>query len=215
MKILRLFLTVSFMFILASEVLAKEPVIIDRPILWTFEREKLIREYSMEHYGKDEVLIEPKAVVVHWTASNSADGVYKYFYDEKMSDGTLNVASHFLVDKNGAIYRLTREVALNRHIIGYNWCAIGIENVGGKNGVEDLTEAQLEANIALIRYLKEKYPTIKYCFGHYQQDAARATGLFIEKVPDYYAKKIDPGKKFMYGLRKALSNELVFFDDDV
>lgn len=213
MKILRFCLTIIFIFAFILPIYAKELVIIDRPILWTFNREKLIREYAREHYGFDEILIEPKAVVAHWTASNSCDGVYRYFYDEKMADGTLNVASHFLVDKDGTIYRLTREVALNRHIIGYNWCAIGIENVGGKDGVEDLTEAQLNANIALIRYLKEKYPTIKYCFGHYQQDAARTTGLYIEKVPDYYAKKIDPGKKFMSGLKKALSNELIFFEE--
>ena len=190
--------------------------IIDKPIKWTENRERLIREYALEHYGISEIEIIPRAVVVHWTAINSAESTYKYFYNEEFTSGidagTLNVASHFIVDRNGTIYRLTSETALNRHAIGYNWCAIGIENVGGVNGKEDLTAAQLLANINLIRYLHEKYPTIEYIFGHYQQIEAKASGLFIENVPDYFAGKTDPGKIFMQLLKDYLEPEgLKFF----
>ena len=179
--------------------------IIYKPIEWTENRERLIEES-----------IIPQAVVVHWTATATFEGTYDYFYNEAFTSGidagTLNVASHFVVDRDGTIYRLTPENALNRHAIGYNWCAIGIENVGGVGGKEDLTDAQLKANINLIRYLCEGYPTIKYIFGHYQQVEARASGLFIEKVPDYFAEKIDPGKKFMQALRENLEGEgLIFF----
>ena len=190
--------------------------IIDKPIKWTENRERLIREYALEHYGISEIEIIPRAVVVHWTAINSAESTYKYFYNEEFTSGidagTLNVASHFIVDRNGTIYRLTSETALNRHAIGYNWCAIGIENVGGVDGKEDLTAAQLLANINLIRYLHEKYPTIEYIFGHYQQIEAKASGLFIENVPDYFAGKTDPGKIFMQLLKDYLEPEgLKFF----
>ncbi len=42
-----------------------------------------------------------------------------------------------------------------RHVIGLNYYSIGIENVGGKNNrKEDLTKAQLESNIKLIRISK-------------------------------------------------------------
>ena len=62
--------------------------------------------------------------------------------------------------KNGiSVNKGTWKRGANRHIIGYNWCAIGIENVGGVNGVEDLTDAQLEANVELIKYLHKKYAT--------------------------------------------------------
>lgn len=190
--------------------------IIDKPIKWTENRERLIEEYALEHYGFSATTIVPQAVVVHWTAVGSLESTYNYFYNEEFTSGidkgTLNVAAHFVVDRNGTIYRLTPETALNRHAIGYNWCAIGIENVGGVNGVEDLTAEQLQANIFLIRYLHEKYPTIKYIFGHYQQVEARASGLFIENVPDYFAEKIDPGKKFMKALRENLECDgLKFF----
>jgi len=124
------------------------------------------------------------------------------------------VGSHYLVARDGTIFQLTPEDALNRHIIGYNWCAIGVENVGGVNGLEDLTQEQVQANIALIRYLSEKYSTIKYVIGHYQQEQARSTGLYIEKVNGYYSLKIDPGPLFMGKVHKALQDtDLVFFKE--
>lgn len=190
------------------------PTIIYKPIMWTEHKEQLTREYAKLHYGKDITTIVPQAVVVHWTASTTMKPAFDWFYKEAMADGTLNVASQFMVDRDGTIYRLTPETALTRHIIGYNWCAIGIENVGGANNKkEDLTSAQLTANIKLIRYLHAKYPTIQYVFGHYQQIKAHKSGLYIENVKGYHSDKVDPGPKFMKGLKKALIKEnLVFFD---
>ncbi len=187
------------------------PDIVDKPIVWNEEKARLTEEYAQLHYGKVQTEIVPQAIVVHWTASNAWEPVYHYFNPEQRADGTVNVASHFLVSRNGTIYRLTPETRLNRHAIGYNWCAIGIENVGGVNGVEDLTDAQLAANIALVRYLHAKYPTIRYVFGHYQQDAARESGLYIENVAGYHSKKTDPGPIFMRGLRENLAEEGVIF----
>ena len=210
MKIL--FMIISLMISLMPSCLAIS--IVDKPIVWSENRERLIEEYAQLHYGKNETRIVPQAVVVHWTVSETWEQAYNWFYNESMADGTLNVASQFIVDRDGTIYRLSEETALNRHVIGYNWCAIGIENVGGIDGHEDLTEAQLTANIELIRYLHEKYPTIKYIFGHYQQNAARASGLYIENVAGYYSIKSDPGAKFMRSLHSALSeDDLIFFDE--
>ena len=189
------------------------PTIIYKPIMWSEHKEQLIREYAKLHYGKDITTIVPQAVVVHWTASATMKPAFDWFYKEAMADGTLNVASQFMVDRDGTIYRLTPETALTRHIIGYNWCAIGIENVGGANSKEDLTPAQLTANIKLIRYLHAKYPTIQYVFGHYQQIKAHKSGLYIENVKGYHSDKVDPGPKFMKNLKKVLTKEnLTFFD---
>lgn len=188
--------------------------IVDMPIEQSETRTQLIREYAETHYGRTETTIVPDAVVVHWTAADNWESTYNFFYAPERADGTLNVASHFLVDRDGTVYRLTEETLLNRHAIGYNWCAIGIENVGGVDGEEDLTQEQLTANIRLIRYLHKKYPTIRYVFGHYQQDEARESGLYIELVEGYRSEKIDPGPAFMRGLRENLSgNGLLFFPE--
>ncbi len=190
------------------------PEIVDMPIEQSELRTSLAREYAETHYGRTEVTIVPQAVVVHWTAADNWESTYNYFYSPERADGTLNVASHFLVGRDGTIYRLTEETALNRHAIGYNWCAIGIENVGGVDGEEDLTYEQLAANIRLIRYLHEKYPTIRYVFGHYQQDEARESGLYIEHVEGYRSEKSDPGPYFMRELRENLSKDgLLFFPE--
>lgn len=188
------------------------PVIIDRPVRMTEYRKQLTREYALRHYGEEFTEIVPQAVIVHWTESPEADGVYDYFYKEAMADGALNVCSQFLVDRDGTIFRLTPETMLDRHAIGYNWCAIGIENVGGVDRKEDLTPEQLLANVLLIRYLREKYPTVRYVWGHYQQTVAKDSGLFKEKVEGYFHGKVDPGPKFMKALRKQLKDTgLLFF----
>lgn len=214
-RILRNFIILPIILLyMTGTALAGMPQIIDMPISWSEYREQLIRDYAQTHYSLDQVYITPQAVAVHWTASGTWESAYNHFYAEDRGDGTLNVASHFIVDRNGQIYRLTPENALNRHIIGYNWCAIGIENVGGVGGAEDLTEAQVAANVELIRYLQQKFPTIRYVFGHYQQDVARESGLYIENVAGYRSEKIDPGPSFMGALRCQLADTgLIFYEE--
>lgn len=184
----------------------------DNFIPWSDYRDELGDEYTLKHYGQVYREIVPRAVVVHWTAMGTLESNWNFFYGAERDDGTLNVASQFLVGRDGTVWRLMPETKFARHVIGYNHCAIGIENVGGYDGQEDLTDAQLAANIRLIKYLHAKYPTIKYVFGHYQQDAARASGLYIELVAGYRSLKNDPGPTFMRGLREQLEGDgLIFY----
>lgn len=214
MKKIFLAICAAVMILSTSSAFAEEPPYLDNFITWTENRDKLIDEYTLKHYGKICREIIPQAVVVHWTAMGTLESNRNFFDAEDKGDGTLNVASQFLVGRDGTIWRLMPETKFARHIIGYNHCAIGIENVGGYDGREDLTDAQLDANIRLIRYLHAKYPTIKFVFGHYQQVAARASGLYVELVAGYHSIKSDPGKIFMRGLREELESDgLIFYDD--
>ncbi|WP_296330939.1 N-acetylmuramoyl-L-alanine amidase [uncultured Acidaminococcus sp.] len=193
---------------------AERPAIIQKYVALSPKRDALMKAYSKLHYGREMIEIEPRAVVVHWTANDSQEGTYQYFYAEEnpgLSHGTLNVGSQFLVGRDGTIWQLMPETALARHAIGLNWCAIGIENVGGVGGKEDLTKNQLAANVALISYLKDKYPTLTTVLGHYEQDKAKQTDLWREDVPNYYHGKIDPGPTFMKGLREALTKKGLTF----
>ena len=211
----KIFLTIcAAVILLSSTVHAEEMPFLDNFIPWSENRDRLGDEYTLKHYGKVIREIVPQAVVVHWTAMGTLESNRNFFYGEYRDDGTLNVASQFICGRDGTMWRIMPETKFARHIIGYNHCAIGIENVGGYDNNEDLTEAQLAANVRLIKYLHEKYPTIKYVFGHYQQGKARASGLFIENIPDYYAKKPDPGPIFMRGLRAQLESDgLIFYDE--
>lgn len=202
------------MLLINSLACAEELPFVDNFIPQSEYRDALTDEYTLKHYGQIYRQIVPRAVVVHWTAMGTLESNWNFFSAANRDDGTLNVASQFLVGRDGTVWRLMPETNFARHIIGYNHCAIGIENVGGYNGQEDLTEAQLAANVRLIKYLHEKYPTIEYVFGHYQQDAARASGLYIELVAGYRSIKSDPGSKFMRGLREQLESDgLKFYDD--
>jgi len=190
--------------------------IIYKPVLLTDYRKQLAREYAQMHYGEPFDTIIPQAIVIHWTASNSMQAVYNYFYGEEASTdreyGKLNLTSHYLVDRDGTIYQLTPETNLNRHAIGLNWCSIGIENVGGVNGNQDLTDAQLESNEKIVRHLTSNYPSIKYLLGHYQQDRTKKAGLWKENISEYYADKPDPGPVFMQSLINKVNDlKLVTF----
>jgi N-acetyl-anhydromuramyl-L-alanine amidase AmpD len=157
------------------------------------------------------IKIKPQMIIVHWTAVDSAEKSFNAFNRETLlsqrkdlDSSSLNVSIHFLVDKEGNIFRLMPENRMARHCVGLNHLAIGIENVGGVGGKEDLTKAQLQANAKLIKHLKEKYSTIRYLIGHYEYLQFENTSLWKEKKSTIRTKKIDPGKIFMKDLRNSL-----------
>jgi len=189
--------------------------LIQKPIKFTKKRIALTKEYIKQHYGVDaqSIEIEPKVVVVHWTAVMDLEKSFKRLEAELLlsdrkeiaSASALNVSAHFLVDRDGTIYQLMPDNWMARHVIGLNYSSIGIENVGGEaNKKEDLTPAQLDANIRLIRYLQTKYPTIKHIIGHYEYREFEKTPLWLEKDDGYRTKKVDPGEKFIKNVRDAL-----------
>lgn len=191
--------------------------IIEKPIDFGKERIEMTKAYIRSHYGKkvQNIEITPKIIVLHWTAEMSFEKSFKRLQPEKLlSDrkdivkaSALNVSAHFLVKRDGTIYRLMPENWMARHVIGLNYNSIGIENVGGKgNTKDDLTPEQLKANIALVEYLKGKYPTIKYLIGHHEYRQMEKTSLWLEKDKGYRTVKHDPGERFMYDVRKAVSS---------
>ena len=189
--------------------------IIDKPIDFSKERIEMTKAYIRSHYGKkvESIVITPKIIVLHWTAEMSLEKSFDRLKPEKLlSDrkdivkaSALNVSAHFLVARDGTIYRLMPENWMARHVIGLNYSSIGIENVGGKgNKSEDLTPEQLRANIALVGYLKGKFPTIEYLIGHHEYTQMEATPLWLERDKGYRTVKNDPGEKFMREVRKAV-----------
>lgn len=188
--------------------------IVDKPIIFDQERTDLTLEYLKEHYDlvQEKPTIAPKMVVVHWTAIPTFEKSFDAFYKSKLPDwrpdikdaSALNVSSQFLVDRDGSVYRLMPETVMARHVIGLNHSAIGIENVGGTKNTT-LTEAQLKANIKLIKHLKKKYPEIEYVIGHFEYPNFEDTELWLEKDAGYRTEKTDPGKEFITKIRQETS----------
>jgi beta-N-acetylhexosaminidase len=189
--------------------------IIDKPIDFGKERIAMTKAYIKQHYGKkvNNITITPRIIVLHWTAEMRFDKSFKRLQPQRLltdrkdiaKASLLNVSSQFMVARDGTIYRLMPENWMARHVIGLNYSSIGVENIGGKNNkAEDLTPAQLKANIALVRYLKEKYPSITYLIGHHEYRQMESTSLWLEKDKGYRTVKSDPGVKFMSDVRKEV-----------
>ncbi|MEM6802949.1 MAG: peptidoglycan recognition family protein [Bacteroidota bacterium] len=185
----------------------------DRPIQFDSLREALSLAYLKEHHGleKERAEIIPKVILIHHTVIPSLDATFEAFDPpllpssraEIIQSSALNVSAHFGVDQDGTIYRFLPETSFARHVIGLNYCAIGVENVGGGPDLP-LTQAQLAANISLVFYLKKKFPDIEYLIGHHEYQAFFKHPLWKESDPNYLTKKNDPGPKFMEGIRKEL-----------
>lgn len=187
--------------------------IIDKPIVFDSKRKELSIRYMEERYGitKDSATIDPKIIVLHWTAIPTLEGSFNAMNPTILPGSrsnigrasTLNVSTHFLIDQDGSIYRLLPETAFARHVIGLNHTAIGIENVGGRN--LPLTKAQLRANEKLVRYLIGKYD-IEYVIGHYEYKEFSDHPLWKEKDPNYRTEKVDPGEDFMRIIRRNIQD---------
>lgn len=191
--------------------------IIDKPIDFGAERVAMTKEYIKSHYGKtvSNIEITPKIILLHWTAEMGFDKSFKRLQPELLltdrkdiaKASLLNVSSQFLVARDGTIYRLMPENWMARHVIGLNYSSIGVENVGGKgNKKDDLTPAQVKANIALVHYLKAKYPSIEYLVGHHEYRQMEQTLLWLEKDKGYRTVKSDPGDAFMHKVYSKTKN---------
>ncbi|WP_373069940.1 N-acetylmuramoyl-L-alanine amidase [Sulfurimonas sp.] len=181
--------------------------IIQTPIDFSQHRIELTKSYIKAHYGINakDIKITPKIILIHHTAINSYEESLSRFIDEELpslradisSAGAVNVSTHFMIERDGTIHQLMPLDFMARHVIGLNYSSIGIENVGGENGEDNLTDDQLEANIFLINYIKKKFDSIEYLVGHYEYRCFENHKLWLEKDDGYRTKKNDPHPNFM------------------
>jgi hypothetical protein len=188
--------------------------IVDAPMKWSAERERLTLEYRRAHSdaAAQDLAIEPKVIVLHYTGGGSAKATRSYFDNLKIETarkqlargGLVNVSAHFLVDRDGTIYRLQPETRFARHCIGLNHVAIGIENVGDEQKYP-LTDAQVAANVALVRDLASRF-SITHLLGHYEVMRFRDHAYYVELDKTYKNEKGDPGAAFMARVRERVAD---------
>ena len=182
--------------------------IIQLPINYSKERNELSIEYLKQRHGLNQAnpTITPKIIVLHFTGFGDIKTIHAYFNAEKIEESrqinkkvsTLNVGSHYLIDRDGTVYQLIADTLFARHVIGLNYCSIGVENIGSEK--EPLTNDQIIANVKLVRYLNSKYK-IDYLIGHDEYLNFRNTPYWKETDPKYITIKSDPGKSFMEAVR--------------
>ncbi|MCK9473220.1 MAG: N-acetylmuramoyl-L-alanine amidase [Sulfurimonas sp.] len=181
------------------------------PIEFSDVRVELTKDYIKEHYDLEvkDIKIVPKIIVIHHTAIDDFNNSISRFISQTLpSDrpdikggGALNVSAHFMVERDGTIHQLMPLEFMARHVIGLNYNSLGIENVGGQNSKDNLTNEQLKANIFLVNYLKTKFPTIEYVIGHYEYRCFEGNEFWLEVNRGYRTKKDDPSVRFMQEIR--------------
>ena len=147
-------------------------------------------------------------IVLHYTDGGSAKATRAYFDNPRIEAargqlaraGAVNVSSHFLVDRDGTIYRLQPETRFARHCIGLNHIAIGIENVGDEAKFP-LTDAQVAADAALVRDLARAVPDHAPARALRGHEVPRRTRTTSSATPTYRNDKPDPGERFMARVR--------------
>lgn len=199
---------------LPASAVRAEPDVIDRPIAWTGEREALTVAYRRAHQdpAATDSRIEPHVIVLHYTGGSSWKATWRYFARTRLEagraalrkGGEVNVSAHFLVGRDGTIYRLLPDTTMARHCIGLNHVAIGIENVGDGDRYP-LTAAQVEANAALVRDLARRH-RITHLIGHSESNAMRRHPYWLERDPAYRNAKSDPGGAFLAKVRARVAD---------
>jgi N-acetylmuramoyl-L-alanine amidase len=188
--------------------------IVETPIQWSDERAALTLEYRRLHSdpAAKDLEIEPRVIVLHYTGAGTAKSALYTFEPARLGTsrpelargGAVNVSAHFLIDRDGTIMRLQPETRYARHCIGQNHIAIGIENVGDE-ARWPLTEAQVQADAALVRELARRFP-ITHLLGHHEAAGFAGHAYFVELVPGYTNSKPDPGARFMRRVREAIAD---------
>ena len=208
----------------APEPVAPEPppappipalAISERPITYDDARREKTITYRKRHQdpAASDIFIDPKIIVLHHTGGGSLAGTWRYFDRPSVERGRkiiaragdLNVSAHFLIDRDGTIVRLMPETWMARHVVGLNHLAIGVENVGDLEKFP-LTPAQRQANVALVRHLRARFPGITHLIGHHEYLAFEGHPYFQEREPDYRTRKGDPGPEFMRAVRAELTD---------
>lgn len=172
----------------------------------------LIKKYTKENYGKSAIYMRsPQVLVIHSTATATLETALNVFNSDTLHGrddielgGRVNVSIHFIIDRNGTIYSFTPLPFITRHVIGLNYTAIGIENIGFPN---DLTKKQLDANIKLINYLTDNIKSIKYIIGHFESNNENLKHYSLIKTKDnnYKTKKrYDPSFEFLETVRNNI-----------
>jgi len=140
---------------------APRPPITQRPIPFGPKRKRQMAAYSERHYGEHTWrLRHPHVIVEHFAEASTAAAVFNTFAPDT-PDPELhelpNVCAHFVVSSSGRIFQLVNLRTRCRHTVGLNWTAIGIEHTGFSDAEVLGDRRQMEASLALTRYLRCRF----------------------------------------------------------
>ncbi|MEO6953640.1 MAG: peptidoglycan recognition family protein [Polyangia bacterium] len=139
--------------------------IVQSPIAYPATRKSEMATYSKNHYGIETYALEPKQIVLHFTATSTYSSAWNTFEGNTMNRGEYpGTCAQFMVDKDGTIHQLVDEAVRCRHTVGLNHVALGIEMVQetgtGAHWADQqilARPAQIDAVLHLVRWLQHEH----------------------------------------------------------
>jgi N-acetylmuramoyl-L-alanine amidase len=170
----------------SAALLAAPPIVKDF-IPFGSKRKQEMRRYALEHYGIDSYrLTDPHLIVWHYTESSTFQSVFNTFATD-VPDVSYHelpqVCAHFVIDTNGTIHELVPLELMCRHVVGLNYTAIGIENVGFSDQQVMGDSAQFRAGLELTRWLRcREHIPVSNVIGH---NESLSSPYYRELVPAF------------------------------
>lgn len=187
----------------------------DKPIVFEDLRIKLTQEYVKKHYNipLKQIDFSPEMLILHRSKTGDLADFFESVRNsilpgteefEDDEDADVNMSTHYVIDRSGAIFSLMKDFQIARHSIGLDRHAIGITIVG--TGTDVLSDKQVIAAAMLVRYLKGKYNTLAWLVGDGETAAFESSLLWEEKLPFVRDADIDPGAAYMTKLRSFVAD---------
>jgi N-acetylmuramoyl-L-alanine amidase len=200
----------------ASSIGEEKIEILSKPIVFDGRRTDLTRKYLRTYDGISgaEIELVPQGIVVHTTGTNTLQRAFETYNPVELpapaqtegAEPEVNLSVHYLVDREGGIYSLMKDFDIARHVPGVNRFAIAIANVGDSNHAP--TQAQLSANVALVRFLKRRYKQISWVASASDLSQVRKLPIWEEKQADPALQLRGPDESFMSQLRARVADLL-------
>jgi N-acetylmuramoyl-L-alanine amidase len=169
------------------EPLLAAPKIVKDFIPFGAARKDQMRRYALLHYGIDSYrIVGPHLVIWHYTASTTFSSVWNTFADDVPDvqfHALPQVCAHFVIDTNGTIYQLVSLNIMCRQVVGLDYTAIGIENVGLSDQQVIGDAAQYHAGLELTRWLRCRFNLpVSHVIGH---NESLSSPYYREDVPSW------------------------------
>jgi N-acetyl-anhydromuramyl-L-alanine amidase AmpD len=165
-----------------------------------------IQKYSMRHYGQNTYTLDPKCIVLHYTAM--PEFPWNLVKSKEFSGEAPGLASHYVVDGK-KVWQILPDTIRSRGCYGMNHVAINIE-MCALDSVDLASKKQTMRTCAiLVKNLMSDYQIdISKVYSH--QQVARMDKKIVSEVLDFINSKpyhkIDPGEGNMRTIKKMIEN---------
>ena len=133
------------------------------------KRKMQMARYSQRHYGEREYRLgNARVIVEHYTDGPTMMSAWWTMANNSKNLGeSPGVCTHFIIGKQGRIYRVVPVGLRCRHTIGLNQTAIGIEHVGFSDRGVMSRKAQRRASYRLTLWLMARFDIkVRNVIGH-------------------------------------------------